>query len=115
MVLAQNSCIEGRCPVHGCLVLVDSACEVCLADSRGGKYGPISIGWHRALDQQGIHLHVFYQGQDVTQRCTFADDTGAGVAHLLKVNADGKKYIDVDGEIAAECVTGIEIRVGEPF
>ena len=74
--------------------------------------GPLTLERHRDLRNEGIDLHVFYQGEDVTSRCKFADDTsGNNTATLFKVNAQGRKYLDANGiEVAKEYVTPIEIR-----
>lgn len=81
--------------------------------------GPLTIERHRALCAEGVHLHVFVDGIDVTARCKFADDTPRAQSALLyKLDADGKKYFDYHKrEIATEWVFGnrVEIREGEPF
>lgn len=80
------------------------------------KYGPISIQRHLELQRQGVHLHVYYQNEDVTRRCSFADDTGAGRARLFKLNEQGEPYIEPGKNVVAtEWVEGVEIREGTPF
>lgn len=67
---------------------------------------PLTVDKHRALMMSGLHLRVFVRGEDVTDRCYFADDTpGAEIARLFALNADGRKYV-VDDEVATECVQG---------
>ena len=34
MALAENTCVDGRCPVHGVVVPVNDACPDCLSDPR---------------------------------------------------------------------------------
>lgn len=90
------------------------------------RFGAVDVPRHRVLAAEGVHLHVFYRGIDVTTRCAFADDTGEGMAELYLLNADGKKYlVPVVGaaygeypgerEVAKEIVYGVTIVEGEPF
>ncbi len=81
-----------------------------------GRYGAVTIDRHRHLSQNGVHLHVYCQGEDVTRECLFVDDTpGHRVARLLKRDSiTGKHYIE-DGEAATEDVTDFDLREGEPF
>jgi hypothetical protein len=76
--------------------------------------GPLTIERHLELKDKGIDLHVFWNGEDVTKRCSFADNTpGAERADLFKVDGFGKFYKDPDTkEIAREIVrgAGVEIR-----
>lgn len=68
------------------------------------------------LKNRGVHLHVFYRGQDVTNDCCFADDTGEGMAELFLRNADGKHYLNQSRTGAAkEIVYGVTLREGAPF
>jgi hypothetical protein len=91
------------------------------------RWGAVTVERHRALCAQGIHLHVFLDGWDVTRDCKFADDTGDGMAELFLTNAEGKRYI-VHGEfehravpthlqprVATMVVHGVTISEGEPF
>ena len=74
------------------------------------KWGYLSVERHRKLKAQGIDLHVFSGGQDVTKHCFEADDI-AGYARLYKHNQEGHKYVDPHTHTAAaETVYGIEIR-----
>lgn len=66
-------------------------------------YGPITIDRHRFLKSQGIDLHVFIRGEDMTNRCRFVDDTpGQEVALLFRKNIHGHCYRDEDGEVSME-------------
>ena len=78
------------------------------------RYGAVTIGRHRRLAHRGIYLHVFHRGQDVTNRCRFADDTGDGTAELFK-HRDGRPYLDDRTRHAAiETVTGVTMHAGAP-
>lgn len=80
------------------------------------RYGPMTVERHCALVHKGVHIHVFYQGRDVTSRCRFADDTGYGVAELFKKNATGKTYFDRStGDAAKEIVYGVTMAEGAPL
>jgi len=75
------------------------------------RYGAVTIARHRVLCSQGVYLHVFYQGRDVTDRCRFADDTGEGMADLLLHTKAGKQsFWDHRNEI----VYGVTIQEGAP-
>jgi hypothetical protein len=96
---------------RGFLGLVGAAIAGFLATTSRRRYGPVTIERHQQLRRQGIHLHTFHQGRDVTCRCRFADDTGNGVADLLLHNAAGKPYWDPRTRTAAhEIVTGVTMR-----
>jgi hypothetical protein len=79
-------------------------------------FGPLTVDRHTALTEQGIVLHVFVAGYDVTRRCFFADDTpGQQIACCYKVNSCGQKYRE-HGALAQEVFTeDIEIREGGPL
>jgi len=80
------------------------------------RYGPVTVERHARLREEGVHLHVFYQGREVTRRCRFADDTGEGMAELFLHDASGKAYWDPHTrEIAKEFVCGVTFREGAPF
>jgi hypothetical protein len=97
-------------------VLGLAAAAFVMAPSSGPRWGAVTLERHRVLANRGVHLHVFYDGVDVTRRCQFADDTGAGTAHLLTLGPNGKPYIDrLSGGVARDIVHGITIRVGEPL
>lgn len=52
-------------------------------------YGPMDVDrWMRHEAATGERLHVFLDGQDVTSRCYFSDDT-AGEVHLYKWDEPG--------------------------
>ena len=80
---------------------------------------PLTVELHSALCTERIYLHVFVRGEDVTLRCTYADDRpGMKVARLYKHDAQGHCYIDATtGELAIEWVICDEIAIhaGEPF
>lgn len=79
------------------------------------RFGPVTPHRHLMLCRQGIHLHVFHKGEDVTRRCAFADDTeDDGFAVLFKQDADGHTISDGRGP-ATEYISGIELRRGAPF
>lgn len=75
--------------------------------------GSLDIKRHLLLRSRGVDLHVFYNSEDVTDRCTYADDTpGKQVARLFKLNELGKKHLDpATNAVAMETVEGdIQIR-----
>jgi hypothetical protein len=80
-------------------------------------WGAVTIDRWQELHRQGVNLHVFYRGEDVTLRCQFADDTpGQQRAELFRLDPDGKKFVLLDRAPAMELVTtDIEIREGAPF
>lgn len=68
------------------------------------------------LSGQGVHIHVFHKGVDVTARCIFADDTDGGMAVLFLSDAKGRKYIGRRMNMAAkETVYGVTLVEGAPF
>jgi hypothetical protein len=79
------------------------------------KWGAVNLRRHAALAQDGIHLHVWHDGVDVTGRCRWATDEGEGAAELLALNERGKPHLNPAGEIAIVRVTGIALVEGEPF
>lgn len=80
------------------------------------RYGAVTVERHRECQAQGVHLHVWYRGRDVTTQCCFADDTNEGMAELYLLNADGNKYRDPNtNHVAKEIVYGITIVAGEPL
>jgi hypothetical protein len=85
-----------------------------LASSR-----PLTADLHRDLSQEGVYLHVFVRGADVTDRCYFADDRpGHKIARLFKLDADGHFYVDqATGLAARETLVddSVEIREGDPL
>jgi hypothetical protein len=79
------------------------------------RYGAVTVGRHRVLCSQGVFLHVFHKGRDVTDRCSFADDTGEGIADLFIHNAAGRVHWDKGTHGAArEIVHGVTLREGAP-
>jgi hypothetical protein len=74
--------------------------------------GPMTIDRERMLASRGVKVTILHRGQDVTNRCQFADDTpGRELARLLKHNADGRPYVDqVTREVVREVVTG-DVRI----
>jgi hypothetical protein len=44
------------------------------------RYGALTVERHQYLCAQGVYLHVFHAGRDVTIGCLFADDRGEGMA-----------------------------------
>ena len=84
----------------------------------GQPFGPLTIDRHLEAKRLGVYLHVFHRGIDVTRRCRFADDTpGHNEAQLLRLNAEGRPFVDpVTGGAAIDVWHGdVEIREGEPF
>lgn len=86
-------------------------------------WGPMTIERHTDLKRQGVHLRVFVRGEDVTDRCRFANDTpGHEVAELYRrIGAGFQFHLDEDGEPVVEVAREqIELRVvierwrGEP-
>ena len=79
------------------------------------RYGALTVARHRRwLCQQGVALHVYHRGIDVTARCIFADDTNKGMAELLLHAADGRPYCLAD-KLATEIVHGVRFEKGAPF
>jgi hypothetical protein len=75
-------------------------------------YGPLSVEQTRKLWDQGIELHIFVGGKDVTQCCSFVDDTpGHEVAYLFKLNERGHKYIDHQTKEAAMEIVHSDIEI----
>lgn len=74
-------------------------------------FGPIDPRKWNAYDRVGIHLHVYFDGVNVTQHCFYADDE-TGVIHRFKVR-DGMHYKDPETGLAAQevLVGRVEIRV----
>lgn len=83
----------------------------------GERYGPLTLDRYRAFVKDLHFLHVFVNGEDVTTRCIFADDSvGQQYAVLFKLNADGQKYVGADGCAARELVAGeVVIKPGAPL
>lgn len=80
------------------------------------RYGAVSVDRHTAFCAEGVHLHLIYQGKDVSTRCTFADDTGDGWAELFVHDSQGRVCVrPEDGEIAKEIVRGVRFVEGAPF
>lgn len=83
-------------------------------------YGEMTVHRHLAFMRRGVHLHVWYRGEDVTTRCSFADDRGRGYA-VLFLHKDGRPYFDRTASrpgpprAAMETVYGITMRPGAPF
>src|SRR5687768_17159546 len=63
-------------------------------------YGPMSVERHVHLQRRGIDLLVLLDGEDVTRRCTFADDR-AGVVQLFRVDEEGRFYVDPENRAEA--------------
>lgn len=80
-------------------------------------WGPMTVDRHLKLCRDGVHLHVYRDGRDVTDLCVFFDDTpDCRRAHLLREDARGSKYLDPSTrEPAMEWVTEFDVREGEPF
>lgn len=81
-------------------------------------WGPMNVSRHLALCKRGIHLRVYVNGEDVSDRVRFFDDTpGHAYAVLYRLCA-GRKYIlrDASGVgPALEIVRSFLVREGEPF
>lgn len=76
-------------------------------------WGPVDVDRHRLLKSRGVHLRVWYRGEDVTNRCRFADDT-LGYAELF-LHRQRRPYVDhVTHQAAMETVYGVEIREALP-
>lgn len=83
---------------------------------RSVRYGAMTIERHLRFCGQGVHLHVFHQGRDVTTRCVFADDTGEGMAELFVLDVNGRRFFNQRShEAAKEIVYGVTFRHGAPF
>lgn len=69
-------------------------------------WGPLTLERHRQLQQQGIYLRVFVRGDDVTDRCRYADDTpSTQVAELYRRTPSKFAHLDEDGGVAIEIAT----------
>ena len=79
------------------------------------KWGRITLDRYRELQQQGIHLHVWHDGVDVTNRCIESSDEGDGWAELFAVTTGGRFYVNRHGNAARVIVEGIAIVEGEPL
>lgn len=78
------------------------------------RYGAVTVERHTRLSNLGVHLRVFHQGCDITRDCTFADDTGDGMAVRLLRNSEGKFYLCADRKrVAKETVYGVTMRERE--
>jgi len=60
---------------------------------------------------EGKRVRVYVNGAEVTDRCTDADDS-EGWADLLRHRA-GRPYLNANGEVARERVTGVVAIVFE--
>lgn len=77
-------------------------------------WGPLTIDRHTLLKSQGVNLLVFVRGEDVTDRCQFADDTaGAQRAVLLRVDANGRAYLEEGLDSVAKEVAEDDIEIRE--
>lgn len=74
--------------------------------------GPMTLERERVLSARGVKVTILHRGQDVTNRCQYADDTpGREIARLLKHGPDGRPYVDhVTREVAREVVTD-DVRI----
>ena len=84
----------------------------------GPPFGTMDVDRHRALMRDGIFIHVKRNGEDVTNRCIFADDSpDDNHAILFCVDAFGKKYLTPDRHsVAKETVLGgVVMEEGPPF
>lgn len=79
------------------------------------KWGAVTVERHTRLAKEGIHLHVWHDGVDVTGRCRWATDQGEGRAELLALDHRGKPYVDAAGEVAIVRVEGIAIVEAAPL
>lgn len=98
------------------LVAAPAALKASAADTQRVVWGPMDVMRHREYTKQGIHLHVYHKGQDVSSRCRFFDDTpGRERAELYLRDANGRFYLCPDkSQAALEIVTDFEVRRGGP-
>jgi hypothetical protein len=78
-------------------------------------YGPLTVErWH-ALRRNGINLRVFCHGEDVSNRCSFADDTpGHERADLYLRDPNAKFYYDpATNNVAREQIFGVAVEIRE--
>lgn len=76
------------------------------------SYGPLTVERHAKLKRLGTDLHVFVRGEDVTNRCSYADDTpGKQVARLFRQTPSGRFHLDEDGYPAVEIAEGDDIEI----
>ena len=67
-------------------------------------WGAVDVSRHRALQDSGVTLVIEHEGEDVTNRCIFADDSGVGFAYLYVKPLGGREWL------VQERVVGIVIR-----
>lgn len=81
-------------------------------------WGCIDVPRHVVLRHQGFWLRVFFNGEDVTNRCVEADDQ-MGTVILFQRNAQGQFYIDyskTEPEVAREFKHGrVKFKRTEPW
>jgi hypothetical protein len=79
-------------------------------------YGPMTIERYRLFENRyRLGVRVLVRGEDVTQRCRYADDTpGRQVAVLYRKNDRGCCYLDEDGQPSVEIAEGDEVVMVPP-
>ncbi len=83
------------------------------------RWGPMNVHRHTDLKRQGIHIHVFHEGRDITTDCCFADDTGDGMAEVFVKDGNGRIRFTGTGTpragVAKKIVHGVTFRQGSPL
>lgn len=97
--------------------VIDLPLEPAIAD--WPHWGAMNVARHRALCERGIHLRVYVEGKDVSDRVRFFDDTpGHAYAVLYRLNERNRKYIERDATglgPALEIVRSFLVGEGAPF
>jgi hypothetical protein len=68
-------------------------------------------------ERTGERLRILLDGEDVTHRCyrvAFHEDRVTADLWLFKVDAQGRKYLDEDRQVAKEMKTGQPVIAPEP-
>lgn len=104
--------------------MVAPALVMVAPSSTARKYGRLDVmGYHAHLQTTGETLHIFYQGEDITTRCSLADDV-EGIAEIYCEDRDahenwmirGAKHIDGNGSVCMFRLVGdVRIVPGQAF
>lgn len=79
-------------------------------------WGRVDIARHASLCARGIWLRVYANGEDVTRRCRWFDDTpGAMRAELIRRGPDGRVALDADRRPVVDVVRDFIVRPGHAW
>jgi hypothetical protein len=78
----------------------------------GSPWGAMTIERHWKLREEGVDLRVFVGGEDVTDRCRYANDAPGEMVAVCMVRGDGGLLVDPNthGPSFQVFDSGIEIR-----